>query len=103
MADLTGHPELTPYPGGWCGNDVFPTVLSSDQLRRVRTLTQNLGERLKREGYLGFFEIDYLLDLDADELYLGEINPRISGITSMTDVTAGAFAEMPLFLFHLLE
>jgi biotin carboxylase len=103
MADLTGHPELTPYPGGWCGNDVFPTVLSGDQLRRVRTLTQNLGERLKREGYLGFFEIDYLLDLDADELYLGEINPRISGITSMTDVTAGAFAEMPLFLFHLLE
>ncbi|HEY3016847.1 MAG TPA: biotin carboxylase, partial [Nocardioides sp.] len=37
------------------------------------------------------------------ELYLGELNPRISGISSMTNVTAGAYADLPLFLFHLLE
>jgi hypothetical protein len=103
MADLTGHAELTPYKGGWCGNDVFPSVLTSDQRKRVRTLTQNLGERFKSEGYRGFFEVDYLVDLDTGELYLGEMNPRLSGITSMTDVTAGAYADMPLFLFHLLE
>ena len=24
MTDLTGYPELTPYRGGWCGNDLFP-------------------------------------------------------------------------------
>ena len=28
MTDLTGYPELTPYKGGWCGNDVFPEALS---------------------------------------------------------------------------
>ena len=28
MAELTGFPELTPYDGGWCGNDVFPDVLT---------------------------------------------------------------------------
>ncbi|MDO5712336.1 MAG: biotin carboxylase, partial [Micrococcales bacterium] len=32
-----------------------------------------------------------------------EINPRISGASSMTNVTAGAYADVPLFLFHLLE
>ena len=48
-------------------------------------------------------EIDYLADVDTGELYLGEINPRISGVTSMTNVTAGAYADAPLFLFHLLE
>ena len=26
MTDLTGHPELTPHKGGWCGNDIFPEV-----------------------------------------------------------------------------
>ena len=25
MTELTGHPELTPYRGGWCGNEMFPT------------------------------------------------------------------------------
>ena len=103
MTDLTGHPELTPHKGGWCGNDIFPEALSPEHLDRARVLTQKLGDRLAAEGYRGFMEVDYLADADTGELYLGEINPRISGVTSMTNVTAGAYADIPLFLFHLLE
>jgi biotin carboxylase len=103
MTDLTGHPELTPHKGGWCGNDIFPGALSPEHRERARVLTQQLGDRLASEGYRGFLEIDYLADVDTGELYLGEINPRISGVTSMTNVTAGAYADMPLFLFHMLE
>jgi biotin carboxylase len=103
MTDLTGHPELTPHKGGWCGNDVFPEALSPEHRERARTLTRKLGDRLGQEGYRGFLEIDYLADVDTGELYLGEINPRISGVTSMTNVSAGAYADVPLFLFHLLE
>jgi biotin carboxylase len=103
MTDLTGHPELTPHKGGWCGNDIFPEALSPEHRERARVLTSLLGGRLAGEGYRGFVEIDYLADVDTGELYLGEINPRISGVTSMTNVTAGAYADMPLFLFHLLE
>jgi biotin carboxylase len=103
MTDLTGHPELTPHKGGWCGNDIYPDVLSPEHRERARMLTQMLGERLAVEGYRGFLEIDYLADVDTGALYLGEINPRISGVTSMTNVTAGAYADVPLFLFHLLE
>ena len=57
----------------------------------------------REEGYKGFLEIDVLVDLATDEVYLGELNPRISGASSMTNVTAGAYADVPLFLFHLLE
>ncbi len=103
MSDITGHPELTPYKGGWAGNDVYLDVLDETQRSRARILTQNLGNRLANEGYRGFFEVDYLVDVDTGELYLGELNPRLSGISSMTNVTAGAYAELPLFLFHLLE
>jgi biotin carboxylase len=103
MTDLTGHPELTPHKGGWCGNDIFPDALPPAQRDRARVMTQQLGDRLAGEGYRGFVEIDYLADVDTGELYLGEINPRISGVTSMTNVTAGAYADVPLFLFHLLE
>ena len=78
-------------------------MLTESQRARARVLTQNLGARLATEGYRGFFEVDYLVDTDTGELYLGEINPRLSGISSMTNVTAGAYAELPLFLFHLLE
>ncbi|MGH2842353.1 MAG: biotin carboxylase [Solirubrobacteraceae bacterium] len=103
MTSLIGHKELTPYKGGWCGNDIFPDALSAKQGKRARELTQRLGARLAQEGYRGFFEVDFLVDLDTKELYLGELNPRVSGASSMTNVTAGAYADIPLFLFHLLE
>ncbi len=102
MNDITGHQELTPYRGGWAGND-YPATLTAEQKRRGRELTRRLGDRLAGEGYTGFFEVDFLVDTGSGELYLGELNPRISGISSMTNVTAGAYADMPLFLFHLLS
>ena len=103
MTDLTGYPELTPYKGGWCGNDLFPEALSAKQRATAIGHVQRLGDRLAKEGYKGFLEIDVLVDLADDSVYLGELNPRISGASSITNVTAGAYADVPLFLFHLLE
>jgi len=103
MTDLTGYPELTPYPGGWCGNDLFPDALSESHRATAIRHVRKLGDRLAREGYKGFLEIDVLVDIDTDAVYLGELNPRVSGVSSMTNVTAGAYADVPLFLFHLLE
>ena len=103
MTDLTGYPELTPYKGGWCGNDLFPEALTPIQRAASIEHVQRLGGRLAQEGYKGFFEVDVLIDTDTDEVYLGELNPRISGASPMTNVTAGAYADVPLFLFHLLE
>jgi biotin carboxylase len=103
MTDLTGYPELTPYQGGWCGNDLFPEALTDSQREIAIGHVRRLGDRLAKEGYKGFLEIDVLVDVDTDEVYLGELNPRISGASSMTNVTAGAYADVPLFLFHLLE
>jgi biotin carboxylase len=103
MTDLTGYPELTPYKGGWCGNDLFPEALTDKQRAAGIEHVRKMGDRLAKEGYRGFLEVDVLVDLDTDEVYLGEINPRISGASSMTNVTAGAYADVPLFLFHLLE
>jgi hypothetical protein len=95
MTDLTGYPELTPYQGGWCGNDRFPQALTHDHRAQATDLVQRLGARLGQEGYKGFFEVDILIDLDADEVYLGELNPRISGASSMTNVTEGANTDIP--------
>ena len=47
--------------------------------------------------------MDFLRDLDSDTLYLGEVNPRVTGASAMTNLAAFAHADAPLFLFHLLE
>src|SRR5215216_6593705 len=103
MSELTGHRQLTPYRGGWCGNEMYPEVLGEEPRRKASDLIRRLGDRLGAEGYRGFFEVDVLMDIDTNEVYLGELNPRISGASSITNVTAGAYADIPLFAFHLLE
>ncbi|SMY02395.1 hypothetical protein BSP239C_03341 [Brevibacterium sp. 239c] len=103
LTELAGFAELTPYKGGWCGNEMTPDVLTADQRTRARELVRRMGEGLRKRGYRGFFEVDVLVDLDTDDVWLGELNPRISGASAITNVTAGAYADVPLFLFHLLE
>jgi biotin carboxylase len=103
MTELTGFPELTPYGGGWCGNDIYPGALTEAHRSRAREWTKAMGDALAAEGYRGYFELDYLVDATTGQMYLGELNPRVTGASSMTNVTSVAYGDMPLFLFHLLE
>jgi len=103
MTELVGFKELTPYKGGWCGNEIFADAFTQEIRDEARNYTFAFGEALRKEGYRGYFELDFLIDLDTDELYLGELNPRVTGASSMTNHAAFAHADAPLFLFHLLE
>jgi hypothetical protein len=103
MTELVGFSELTPYRGGWCGNEIFPDAFTQKLRNKARDYTFRFGEQLRKEGYRGYFELDFLIDLKSNDLYLGELNPRITGASSMTNHAAFAHADAPLFLFHLLE
>ncbi len=103
QTDITGFSELTPYRGGWCGNDAYPGVFDAAARKRIRRMAQRLGDRLYREGYHGVFCLDFLLDTDDGTVYLGEINPRISGASPLTNLITSRYGGVPLFLFHLLE
>jgi biotin carboxylase len=103
MTELVGFKDLTPYRGGWCGNEIFATAFAPKVRQQARELTFRFGEQLKKEGYRGYFELDFLIDKKTGELGLGELNPRITGASSMTNHAAFAHADAPLFLFHLLE
>ena len=103
MTELVGFKELTPYRGGWCGNEIFAESFTPEIRQKARTLTVRFGEQLRKEGYRGYFELDWLIDQDSGEIYLGELNPRVTGASSMTNHAAFAHADAPLFLFHLLE
>ena len=103
MTELVGFKELTPYRGGWCGNEIFDEAFSQDIRDKARDLTFKFGEQLREEGYRGYFELDFLIDQNTGDIWLGELNPRITGASSMTNHAAFAHADAPLFLFHLLE
>jgi hypothetical protein len=103
MMELTGFRELTPFRGGWCGDELAGNALAPDISLQARLATEALGQRLARVGYRGYFGLDYLLDHDTGDLYLGELNPRITGATPLTTQAALDAGDVPLFLYHLME
>jgi hypothetical protein len=103
MTEIVGFKELTPYKGGWAGNEIFADSFTPKIRKKARDLTFKFGEQLRKEGYRGYFELDFLIDKKTDDIWLGELNPRVSGCSSMTNHAAFAHADAPLFLFHLLE
>jgi biotin carboxylase len=103
LTELVGHKELTPYKGGWSGNEAFTHAVTPEQRTKLIDMVKNFGDRLYREGYRGTFCIDYLIDKKDSELYLGELNPRISGASPITNLITQKYGGVPLLLFHLLE
>lgn len=103
MTELVGFKEMTPYKGGWCGNEIFPGAFTPELREKARKNTQLFGNQLRKEGYKGYFELDFLIDQDNGEIYLGELNPRVTGASSITNHAVFALAEAPLFIFHILE
>jgi hypothetical protein len=103
LTELIGIEALTPYPGGWCGNELYTDAFSADIRKQVQQKSQAMGDALYQRGYRGYFELDYLIDLDTHEVYLGELNARITGISAMTNMSDFSAKNIPLFLFHLLE
>jgi biotin carboxylase len=103
MTELVGHKELTPYKGGWSGNEVFTSAVDADQRAKLVDMVQRFGNRLYSEGYKGTFCIDYLIDKNDGEMYLGELNPRISGASPITNLITQKYGGAPLLMFHLLE
>jgi biotin carboxylase len=103
MTELVGFKELTPYKGGWCGNEIYPNAFTPTLRKKARQYTQLFGDQLRKEGYKGYFELDFLIDQDNGQIYLGELNPRITGASSITNHDVFALADAPLYLFHILE
>jgi hypothetical protein len=104
LSEIIGEKRLTPYAGGWCGNDIGAMDLSKKVEDTIYQNTKNLGNALYQKGYRGYFEVDYLLDKNNNnEVYLGEINPRVTGISALTNMSTFCQQNIPLFLLHLLE
>ena len=47
MTELVGFKELTPYRGGWCGNEIFATAFPPKTRQKARELTFKFGRAVE--------------------------------------------------------
>lgn len=55
---------------------LYPAFLDNENLREIRRMTERIGVELGRNGYYGFYNVDFVLGND-ECLYAIEINARL--------------------------
>jgi hypothetical protein len=97
-----GIPELTKNESMFCGIDFsMGKTLSPDICNQVRKITKYVGERMYAKGYKGIFGIDFLCQSDSNNVFVLEVNPRLTGATNMLTFLSHSKGIVPMIAIHL--
>jgi hypothetical protein len=102
---IVGSPLLANMnaPGDkFCGAVIDAGDQSSDICVQAQGVASQIGEALKADGYKGIFGVDFLLS-DDNELFVIEVNPRITGVTPLLTALYPGEMGIPFYLLHILE
>lgn len=98
---FTGLPGLTPTALGTCGRQ-WPAPIKEKTREKIIKITEKIGAYLSQINYRGFFGLDFQLS-ENEEIYLIEINPRLTASFSFYTHLELQKKLTPLLLFHLLS
>jgi hypothetical protein len=85
----------------FCGASIFSEDQHSVVNDQASKYAVTIGNKMKSMGYRGIFGIDFLLG-EQDELFVLEVNPRITGVTPLLTALADD-KDIPFYLLHILE
>lgn len=75
---ITGLSPFTDNKFTTIGNDWFlaKKILSTQQIKEYKKIVNEIGKKLKKDGWNGLFGADIIMDQKTKKLYLLEINAR---------------------------
>lgn len=101
QAQLIRHKDLVSEGKGvqFCGGRIEAGLVSATQYQKAKEIVRAIGTMMMREGYKGVFGVDFLVD-ETGELYVLEVNARLTGITPLL---SSLQVDAPFMLLHILE
>lgn len=90
--------------GDFLGHDwSFANTLPRSLHAKAIQATKKIGQALFKQGFRGFFGLDFLIDKTDGRLYVIECNPRFTGALPTLDLVQASLNRPPLCALHLLE
>lgn len=86
----------------FCGAQITAADQDTHAHQEAKEVATAIGEALQAEGYRGIFGVDFLMNQSGD-LFVLEINPRITGVTPLLTAMFKGGQGVPFYLLHLLE
>lgn len=85
----------------FCGAEVGTITTSPDIEQKIAACLKEIELTMRRDGYKGIFGIDFLIR--GNELYVLEINARLTGVTPLLTALYQPDRDIPFVLLHALE
>jgi hypothetical protein len=86
---------------GYCGAEIGTVRSSMTVTQSVQRVIDTIGTHMATSGFRGVFGIDFLVR--DDELYILEINARLTGVTPLLTMIYQSHGAIPFYLLHALE
>ncbi len=98
---ISGIKKLYPNPFVTCGRQWPVKFISGEQEGEIMRITQQVGLIMQKNGYKGFFGLDFLVDKSSGKIYLSEINARLTASSAFFTKLELGCGKTPLMLYHL--
>jgi hypothetical protein len=99
---LTGLFPLTTAKATYCGNDYASAAhVGTAVIDGIREQTQRIGAWLTRQGFHGFFGLDYVIDGSSGSPIAVDLNPRWQGSTALATQAELLAGRLPLAIAEL--
>lgn len=82
---ITGLQPFTDNEFSTIGNDwgLAKKILTNEDLLAIRAMTEEIGDKMRSDGWRGLFGIDFIKDANSKRIYLIEINARQPASTTL--------------------
>ncbi len=102
QTDITGFEEITPYKAAGAVT-MSGRRYSMPKFARIYATWPRLGRQALQGRLQGCVLHGFSARYRRWHSLPGEVNPRISGASPLTNLITAHYGGVPLFLFHLLE
>ncbi len=92
---------LSTNPSVTCGRQWPSSGLTCKQMEIINDISQKLGQLMAKQGYQGFFGLDFLIEDKTGKVYLSENNARFTASTPFYTKIELHADKIPLMAYHL--
>lgn len=95
--------ELSDKPGVTCGRQWPVRFIDNKQIETIGKISGEVGNLMYGNGFKGFFGIDFLVEQATGQIYLSEINARMTASSAFFTLIEIGLGTIPLLSYHLAQ
>lgn len=95
--------HLCEKPGVTCGRQWPARFISTNQIEQIKNISKIIGNFMNTDGFRGFFGIDFLIDKGTGQIYISEVNARLTASSAFFTLLEIGLNTIPLMAYHLAE